>query len=41
MHEIQQELLQETVVPPRPNAETSISSIIQWIGDFLSLNLFI
>lgn len=41
MHENQQELLQETVVPPRPNKGTFISNIIQWIEDFLSLNLFI
>lgn len=42
MYENQQELLQEIVVPPRPNKGNFISSIIQWIEDSVnSLNLFI
>lgn len=41
MHEIQQELIQETIVPPRPNKGTYVLSVIQWIENFLSLNLFI
>lgn len=40
LYEIQQQLQQELIAPPRPYKANYLSALIKWVEDFFSFNLW-